>query len=334
MRIKNPAAHFKLQKKPAMLEFRKENFEVVYHTWLDTETGESFTTDVLDEINIAQVHNQFRTKYGIPFVEEIVAIREQYGISAAKMGSILGLGANVYRNYELGEMPVIPTGKLIQLARDPEEFRKLIHLSSNELEPHELERIHSKVEAKLAGWDYREEERDNRLFGNDIPGPFTGYRKPSFEKIAALVKYYALHLKPFKTKLNKLLFYTDFIHYAQSGFGITGLGYTAIAHGPVPRNYGSLYDTLFEQGFIEIEMIDTEQYSGEKFLLHDGEPDMDIFTDAEQEAIAWVLQKFGVLNTRSVVDASHNELAWKDNIDKRGHIHYNYGFHLTDANGD
>src|SRR5882757_1601007 len=113
-----------LKKQVMSCEFRKENFSVVYHTWVDKDNGEEFTTRELDELNQAQLHNQYRSKYGVPFVDEVRAIREQYGLSASKMSEILGLGLNVYRNYENGEMPGIATGRLIQLAKDPVEFKK------------------------------------------------------------------------------------------------------------------------------------------------------------------------------------------------------------------
>jgi len=148
MNYLQPEGNISLRKRPATFEFRKEPFEIIDHTWVDNENGEEFTTLVLDELNQAQLHNQYRSKYGIPFIDEIKMIRDQYGLSAAKMSEILGLGPNVYRNYENGEMPSITTGRLIQLVKDPVEFRKLIELSSNELEPHDLERVMKKISSR------------------------------------------------------------------------------------------------------------------------------------------------------------------------------------------
>src|SRR5262249_53809955 len=149
---------------------------IIYHTWIDNETGEQFTTLALDELNQAQLHNQYRSKYGIPFIDEIKMIREQYGLSASKMGEILGLGPNAYKNYEHGEMPGITTGRLIQLAKDPLEFKKLIGLSSNELEAPEIEKINKKVENYISGWDKLETLFEERLFGSKAPGHYNGYR--------------------------------------------------------------------------------------------------------------------------------------------------------------
>lgn len=328
MNLTKPQGNISLKKEPATFDFRKEPFHIIYHTWIDNDNGEEFTTQELDELNQAQVHNQYRSKYGIPFIDEIKMIRDQYGLSAAKMSEILGLGPNVYRNYENGEMPGITTGRLIQLAKDPMEFKKLIELSSNELESHDLDRINKKVAAKLSGWNQVESMMEERLFGTKVPGNYNGYRVPVMEKIGMMTKYFASRLEPFKTKMNKLLFYADFLHYSKTGYSISGITYVAITHGPVPRNYGSIYDRLYESGYVDIREEEFQGYGGERLLCHDGEPDMGIFSASERFAIETVAKKLGHLKTADIVDVSHDELAWQQNIDKHGRISYDYGFIL------
>jgi transcriptional regulator with XRE-family HTH domain len=301
---------------------------VVYHNLIDDETANEYTTEALDDLNLAQVHNQYRAKYGVPFMDEIKTIREQYGLSASKMSEILGLGPNVYRNYENGEIPGVATGRLIQLAKDPEEFKKLIELSKNELEPQELERIHKKVEAKLMGWNQFEQQLEEYILGPKQPNEYNGYRIPNMEKLGTVVKYFARQLQPFTTKMNKLLFYTDFLQYSRSGYSITGLTYLAITHGPVPKNYGGIYDRLSEGGLVEIEEVNFNDFSGEKFINREAEPDMELFTQSERRTITDVEQRLGKLKTSEIVDISHDEYAWQQNIDKHGRISYDYGFVL------
>ncbi|MBI3137737.1 MAG: DUF4065 domain-containing protein [Sphingobacteriales bacterium] len=328
MNLTKPQGNISLKKQPATFDFRKEPFHIIYHTWIDNDNGEEFTTQELDELNQAQVHNQYRSKYGIPFIDEIKMVRDQYGLSAAKMSEILGLGPNVYRNYENGEMPSITTGRLIQLAKDPMEIKKLIELSSNELESHELDRINKKVTNKLSGWDQVESIMEERFFGTKIPGNYNGYRVPVIEKIGMMTKYFASRLEPFKTKMNKLLFYADFFHYSKTGYSISGITYVAITHGPVPKNYGSIYDRLCESGYVDIREEEFQGYGGERLLCHDGEPDMEIFSVSERFAIETVTKKLGHLKTADIVDVSHDEFAWQQNIDKHGRISYDYGFIL------
>ena len=101
------------------MEFRKETFEIVFQYYKCEDSEEQYTTTVLDEVNLNQVYNQYRDKFNIPFPDEILRIREKYGVSASRMAAILGFGTNSYRQYESGEMPSISNAKLIQLADNP-----------------------------------------------------------------------------------------------------------------------------------------------------------------------------------------------------------------------
>jgi len=106
-----------LKRKKNSLSFRKEEFMIFSHFYLCEDTGEEFTSTELDEINLLQVHNQYRDKHNLPFPFEIKEIRNKYGLSGTKMSEILGFGVNSYRNYEHGEVPSNSNGRLIQLVR-------------------------------------------------------------------------------------------------------------------------------------------------------------------------------------------------------------------------
>ena len=60
-----------LLSEPSTLVFRKETFHYVHQFYECQDSHERFTTSELDEANLAQVYNQYRAKYGIPFPEEI-----------------------------------------------------------------------------------------------------------------------------------------------------------------------------------------------------------------------------------------------------------------------
>ena len=86
-----------LRRKISTFSFRKNDFEITEHFYLCEETQEEFTTSELDALNLNQVYNQYRDKYGLPFPDQIKRIRAKYDVSALKMAEILGLGVNSYR---------------------------------------------------------------------------------------------------------------------------------------------------------------------------------------------------------------------------------------------
>src|SRR5690606_29871151 len=118
----------KLTKERRSMNFRKETFKIVFHYYKCEDSGEQFTTTSLDELNMNQLYNQYRDKFNILFPDEIIKIREKYGLSAAKMSEILGFGVNTYRQYEAGEIPSTANAKLIQMIDDPMKFIDMVEL--------------------------------------------------------------------------------------------------------------------------------------------------------------------------------------------------------------
>lgn len=314
------------------VEYRKDTFNVFYHSYVCIDTAQHFTNDELDGLNLSQVHNQYRAKYGIPFIDEIKNVRKKYDLSAAKMSEVLGFGTNIYRNYEAGEMPSVANGRLIRMAEDVEEFRKLLHLSKNSLEPHEYERVLKKIEHARSGWKAVTDHWEKMLFGNMMPDIYNGYRVPSIQKIGAIVNYFASNNKPYTTALNKLLFYADFGHFKNYGCSISGLSYNAITNGPVPMNYGGIYNKVANDGYTVIIEQDFDDFVGEQFTagrdfdsISESE---ELLSELEKETLKKVATKFKGMSTKKIVDLSHAERAWQDNVDDYGRINYKYGFDL------
>ena len=82
---------------------------------------------------------------------------------------------------------------------------------------------------------------------------FSGNRAFSLEKMAAMISHIASATTDlYKTKLNKLLFYADFINYNSFGHSISGSRYVHLPYGPVPDGYEDTLDTLNHYGVIDV----------------------------------------------------------------------------------
>lgn len=319
-----------IDKRVTRLEYRKESFEVVYHSYVCEDTEEHFTDDELDTLNITQVHNQYRAKYGIPFVDEIKDMRQRYGLSASKMSEVFGFGTNLYRLYESGEMPSVANGRLIKLAEDPDEFRRLVLLNKEALEEHEYSKVQKRLRHSLEHWSKGTVYYERRLIGCHMPNIYNGFRMPRLKKIAAMVNFFAYHNQPFLTALNKLMFYADFGHYKQHGYAISGSCYQAYQRGPVPENYGAIYNYVVNNGYAEVFEVEFEDYVGEKFgasQLNFGE-EQELFSESELAILKKVSSRFLGMTTRRIVDISHEETGWKHNVNDENHINFMYSFEL------
>jgi len=322
----------KLTKERRSMDFRKETFEIVFHSYKCEDSGEQFTTTSLDEVNMNQVYNQYRDKFNIPFPDEIIRIRERYSLSAAKMSEILGFGVNSYRQYEAGEMPSIANAKLIQMADDPKHFIDMLELCGTLDEKVKIKHI-QKAQTLV------EERKRNisnlnfkaYLLGNQLADIYSGYRNPNFEKFTEMVVYFSGKIEPFKTKMNKLLFYADFLMFKQSCFSISGVRYKAIDKGPVPNNYQSIFEYLANNE--EIDIVTTEfsnGYTGEQFKARKDRPfQADLFSAPELETLEKVANVFKSTSTQDMVELSHLEEAWKKNEENKRVISYEYAFELN-----
>jgi putative zinc finger/helix-turn-helix YgiT family protein len=321
----------KLTRERRSMDFRKETFEIVFHSYKCEESGEQFTTTALDEVNMNQVFNQYRDKFNIPFPDEIIRIREKYGLSAAKMSEILGFGVNSYRQYEAGEMPSVANAKLIQMVDGPKNFIEMVELSATLDEKAKNKYIQKAQiladEKKRNSFNLNFKEY---LLGNHLADIYSGYRNPNFEKFTEMVVYFSDRLSPFKTKMNKLLFYADFLMFKQSCFSISGVRYKAIDMGPVPNNFQSIFEYLANQGEIDIHTTEFPGgYAGEQFKASKGRNfNADLFTANELETLESVATVFKETSTGAIIELSHLEEAWKKNATDKSVISYEYAFEL------
>jgi uncharacterized phage-associated protein len=322
----------KLVRELAKFQFRKEDFEILYHYYLCDQSKESFTNDKLDKINQIQVHNKYREKYGIPFPEEIVAIKEKYGVTSSKMSEILGFGTNTYRLYEDEEMPSVSNGRLILSIIQPEEFIRQVNASSHILTTKEVEKFVNRAKEIEQHESYKN-IGSSILISNllsDKPSEYSGYKKLSIEKAMSVIYYLGNHIELYKTKLNKLLFYTDFLFYQEFGTSITGLKYRAIPFGPVPSDFDKLYLKLQEDNKIEIQEVafDNGHYGDIIRPLNNNYNGL--CSIEEQQVLDKVIDRFRNLSSRQIADVSHNEKAWLENIEEKNIISYQkYSYNLN-----
>ena len=335
-RIDSPFAKgkAKLVRESGSYDFRNKSFDILEHFYVCEVTGQEFTNSEVDQINLNQVYNQYRDLCGLPFPDQIKSIRESYGVTATKMSSILGLGANTYRLYEQGDVPSAGNGRLIMAASDPEEFIKFLRMSKDLVGEKDYERYYKKASMLLErkhveGFETMIYER---IFGRIVPDEFSGYKLPSLEKISHMIMFFSQYAETWKVKLNKLLFYSDFTSFKRTGFGISGLDYRAIQWGPVPTQYQELYTEIGRGDLLELveSPIDSSGNWGSYFvpILTFNE---DLFEEHELKIMEEIASKFKWFDTKSISNYSHKEKAWEDNINSRAVISYKkYAFLLNE----
>ena len=158
------------------------------------------------------------------------------------------------------------------------------------------------------------------------PSEYTGFRSLSTDKVANVVRLIISTIgSTFVTKMNKLLFYVDFIHYKNHGYGITGITYKALPFGPVPEYWGTLYSSL--PGIDMEEFVYPSGQSGIK--LEATENTDNILNESELSTIEKVCTLFSNMNAGEISQTSHLEKCWIENKDNRSAISYQDAFALN-----
>lgn len=310
-------------------EFRGSKFNIIHHHYRCEDTGETFTDTRLDELNLNQVYNQYREKEGIPFQDEIIAYRKQYDIPVTKFSQILGFGVNMYGKYEAGEMPNVSNGRMINICKDPVIFKNYFRQSiAQRLSEHEKDSFLKKIDKAI---EHKQEQVNVEManlmaLGNAERGIYTGFVAPSLDKARQMVVFFAQRCRPFVTKMNKLLFYSDFLHFRRTGFAISGISYQAITRGPVPQRFDGLYYDVSDIVDFE-EIFYNQDISGDQITTKHSF-DASLFTEEELKSMEEVAERFKTTSTKRIVDISHDEDAWIDNHEHRNLIPYSYAFRL------
>lgn len=305
--------------------FRKEEYEYTHLAYRCVDTGEQFTTTELDEFNVAQIYNSYRTEYGIPYPDEIKEIRNCYGLSALKMSKILGFGDNQYRLYENGEIPNVANGRVLKAIQSPRTFETFVDAAKNSMAENEYVKIKRRIEECES-----QSSLDNviygLIYGDNARGRYNGYAMPSVGKLKNVLLFYIEKFKGvFVTQMNKLLFYTDFLSFREYGQAITGLSYKAIQFGPVPVRWDRVYSLIDDVSLVEFEV--NSGYVGNK-LMSEIPCDLSCFTDEQLAVLEKVYETFKNDSTTTISKKSHEETAWAENQGTHAPIDFMYAFSL------
>jgi len=127
-----------------------------------------------------------------------------------------------------------------------------------------------------------------------------------------MIVFFTQKLEPWKIKLNKLLFYTDFLMHKQTGFSMSGVQYRAIPMGPVPNNFNSIFEYLANKEELNICYANfSDGRKGEQFKPNQSNTfNKEIFTEIELQILDSVAERFKNTTTQEIIDISHKEKAW------------------------
>lgn len=111
-------------------------------------------------------------------------------------------------------------------------------------------------------------------------------------------------------KLNKILWWSDFLAYGQHGAPITGVEYQRLDRGPAPRRLVPIRDGLVANGDAVVQPQRVLGGLVQERVIPLRPPKLDLFTASQIELVNDVIQLFWGRSARDVSRLSHGK-AWE-----------------------
>ena len=279
----------------------------------DEEENEFETASMANE-NLLNARNAYRIKMGLLTSDEIVEIRENYGLSQVDLARLLGWGEATISRYESKAIQDDAYDTMLRLIKDdPLITLEFLKKNSDKFSTFKRMEIREKIIKTL---DSRGKEFLTRqtfkgeYAGFDEPSDSNGYQLLDIDKIEVVISYLAEFMSNlYKVKLMKSLWYSDVLSYIRTGKAMTGLVYRHEAMGALPIGHYSLMN--LENLNINEEM----SYNYDSVLLHvypSKNANYSILSDTEKEILDDVIEKFKNYKAAEIVNYMHEENAYKE----------------------
>jgi len=293
------------------LPVRSEDIEVEARVAVCVTCGEEVWVDELEDATLERAFAEYRRRHGLLQPEEMKRIRQQWGLGQRAFATLLGWGEITLHRYESGLLQDGAHDAQLRMAERAENVRILLEANGGRLTPRQRETVERRLEEAeaLADECERGDEDFERLLARAAAGDGGGNAPLSLAKVREMIVYFAEMPSMFATKLAKLMFYADFLHFREHTRSITGLAYAHAPQGPIPDRYERIRADVVENRMVAVEERYGRDWNGE-VLVAQRSADLSVFSNTELAALRVVRERLGAKTSKSLSDLSHAETAW------------------------
>lgn len=305
----------KLRVEKEVYNVRGEPIEIEAEVVICQKCGAKIFDEERDSRNLEKVYSHYREKHNLLSPDEIGTIREKYGLSQRALSRLLGWGEITIHRYESGAIQDNVHDSLLRLIENPQNMQKFLEANRNKLPPY----ISARLDKRIASFLQEDKEQAfqisfERLVSHQHVDLTSGFKEYDLEKLKNMILYLVKYLDGvLETKLNKLLWYCDFLYFKETSVAITGAQYIRLPYGPVPDNYERII------GIMQPELLNMDEIPfntkegivlGKQFTAL-VEPDESIFSKKELQVMNFVADTFRDYTSTSIKNKSHQETAYK-----------------------
>ena len=277
------------------------------------ENENEFETGAMTNENLLNARNAYRVKMGLLTSDEIVAIRESYGLSQVDLAKLLGWGEATISRYESKGIQDEAYDTMLRLVKD-NPLQALEFLKKNSEKFSVMKRLDIKVKIIEKLDSYGKEFLTRQTFESEYANfeelsDSNGFAMLNIDKIEAMISYIAEKVDNlFKVKLMKMLWYSDAVSYIKNGCAMTGMVYRHEPMGALPVGHYSLMN--LEKINVQEEM--SYNYDTMLHIYPIANMDYSVLTDSEINILDKVIAKFKDYKAKDIIEYMHDERAYME----------------------
>ena len=307
----------KTRKATVTIKGEKVHYDEEYFVCTEVNGDNEFVTASIENANLLKARNEYRKKMGLLTSDEIVNIREKYGLSQVDLSQALGWGEATISRYESKAIQDSAYDNVLQLIRVNPLILYSLYIRNGAMlnknkEDALIQRINEELLAEGRETIARDKLESFYITYKDATIE-NGFKCLDIDKLEAIINYLAKNIKNlFKVKLMKMLWYVDVINFQMNNMSMTGLVYQHASMGALPIGHEAILqldNVLFKE---EI----SPDYDNVKYhIVYNEKLDLKGLTKEEKEIIDSVIKKFSSMNTKEIVEYMHEEEAYKQTND-------------------
>lgn len=275
------------------------------------EEEREFETGAMANENLLNARNAYRVLHGLLTSEEIVGIRESYGLSQVDLARLLGWGEATISRYESKAIQDEAYDTMLRMIKDnPLVALELLKKNADKFSETKRRLVRSKIVGKLDsyGKEYLTRQALEAEYAKfDAATDFNGFTLLNIDKIEAMISYIAESVSNlFKVKLMKMLWYGDALSFKRHGIAMTGMVYRHEPMGALPVGHYSLMN-------LENLNIREEESNNYDLMLHiypSKGMDYAVLTDEDRSILDDVIKKFKDYKAKDIIEYMHGETAY------------------------
>lgn len=293
------------------------NYQETYYFCSNNNDDENeFVTGKQENENLLNARNEYRKKHDLLTSDEIIAIRERYGLSQVDFAKLLGWGEATISRYESKAIQDDAYDNMLKIIRDNQlAALQLLEKNNNQFTDFKKQEIQKKIMENLDkdGREYLQRQSLVSKYVNyQEPCDFNGFKLLDIDKLEAVITYLAARISNlYKVKLMKMLWYADSLCFKKTNISMMGLVYS---HGPMGALPIGHYEIV---GLENIKMLEEESYDNTSFrFLPNTSIDESCLTQEDKNILDKVINKFKYFTASQIVQYMHNEIAYIKTHDK------------------